>query len=444
MAKLIVIQGGREKSFDLIDEFVFVGSGADCAIRMAGTGVAERHCQILKVEGAYRLIDLGGGTRVNGRPVQQHELDNGDVIQVGDASLTFRGGVKPAGGAAEAPRAAPAAASMRAGGASVRAGAGRAGRPSRRGARRGGGREVVVAQEMQQAAGQREILKRQNVRKPGLSGPVMLSIAAGVVLVVAIAGYKIMTGVPSGDWGKVYAQALDAYEHSRPEEAIKLLESIPEGAPNRRVAQNKLAEIKAGITTAVDLELHQHGETDYQNNILYFVQTRIDNPKYEGETAYVRILVRRLENFLVEFKGHKREAEVQRLLDIYKDRVPATPPTGHEVWIDADVERAREMYGRAYTIVSSWLAKNPGVGAEEKKALTELQAKIVRCAKEFWQDQNEAAEKNVQTDHYDDAYSKYLTAMRRLEGLPEMYDVAKKKADYLKTQAPNKIVRKQK
>ncbi|MBI4879996.1 MAG: FHA domain-containing protein [Planctomycetes bacterium] len=442
MAKLIVIQGGREKSFDLIDDFVFVGSGADCAIRVAGSGVAERHCQILKVEGSYRLIDLGGGTKVGGRPVQQHELASGDVIQVGDASLTFRGGLKPA---AEAPRAAAAPAPVRPGGPAARAGAARPGRTARRGARRGGGgREVVVTQEMQKAAGQREILKRQNVRKPGLSGPVMLGIAGLVVLVVAIIGYKIMTGVPSGDWGRIYAQALDAFQHSKHEEAIKLLESIPEGAPNYRVAQNKLAEIKAGVTTAVDLELHQHGETDYQNNILGFVQSKIDNPKYEGETAYVRILVRRLENFLVEFKGHKREAEVKRLLGIYKERVPATPPNAHETWIDADVERAREMYGRAYTIVSSFLAKNPGVNAEEKKALAELQGKIVRCAKEFWQWQNEAAEKNVQTDHYDDAYSKYLTAMRRLEGLPEMYDVAKKKADFLKTQAADKIVRKPK
>ncbi|MFH0946321.1 MAG: FHA domain-containing protein, partial [Planctomycetota bacterium] len=172
MTRLIVTQAGREKSFDLIDDVIFLGRGEDCAIRIDGEGVDERHCQVLKVDGRYRVLNLGtSGTRVNGQSITQHELSNGDVIQIGAVAIAYRGGVVPDAAAAPAAEPAPAAAAPPASGSGYR--------PRRRGARGGrSGKEIRVPGSMQQAASQREVLTRQRVRKSGLSGPATIGIAS--------------------------------------------------------------------------------------------------------------------------------------------------------------------------------------------------------------------------------------------------------------------------
>jgi len=452
MTRLIVTQAGREKSFDLIDDVIFIGSSTDCAIRLQGEGVDERHCQVVKVDGSYRVMNLGSsGTRVNGQPITQHELRNGDVIQVGAVAITFKGGVVPAqmtaqpAQPAQRPSAAPPSSAR---GSSAGAGVGR--RPRRRAARgrpgREGreGREVKVAGHMQQAAHQRQVLTRQRVRRSGLSGPATIAIATGVSLVVIIFGYFMIRGFEPDEYGKAYERGIELVGQSRYEEARAAFESIPPTASNYRHAQEALQKMETRVDVGTQLKQHQHGESDYQSNILEFIRTKIetDNPDYKGDTAYVRVIVKRLENFLNEFKGHKREPEVKSFLAKYKPMVPDGPLTWHDIAVDADIERAREMYGPAYKTINDWIAAHPKADEYELQQAGRLRDKVVRGATSWWKEQDELALSNITSGNINSAYSRYLTALRRLKGMPDLYNQAKVKADRLKERAESQIVNK--
>ncbi len=438
MAKLIVIQGGREKTFDLLDDVTFVGSGEDCGIRLRGEGVKAQHFQILKVDGGHRIVNLGGDTRVNGHGVAQHTLANGDVIHVGDATLTFRGGIQPAaisasGGEAEKPLSPLAAAAARA-----KAEGGGGGATTRRGRRgstgRRGGRAVEVSSRMQQAAGQRDVLTRRNVRKAGLSGPATIAIATGVSLVVIIAGYLLLKGMPSDQLGETLARAQELYKHDKYEEAKALLATIPADAANYRVAQDLLKEWTQVKEVGIDLKAHQWGVREYENNIIPFLEgkVRTDDPKYAGDGAYTRVLVKRMKAFLKEYPEHKYEANVKALLSEYEPQVKGEP-TWHDIAVEAESERDRNLYGPAYLLVDGWLGENESTGDKyEVEQATRLKAKIERSAKQWWEDQQNLARDNIRRSRFNDAYSKFMVGVRRFEGWPEMQREAQALADNLK------------
>ncbi len=423
MARLIVIQGGREKSFDLIDDVVFVGSDEGCSIRVGGEGVQPRHAQILKVDGAWRLVHLGAGTTtVNGRPAAQHELSNGDVVNVGAATLTFRGGVRPAAPAApeEEAAAAPAAPGRSGGGATRR-------RP-RRGAARRPGKQVSVDARTRKSAGQREILTRKNVRKSGMTGPQTAAIAAGISLVAVVAIWFLVKGMPAGGLGDTMARAKTLRANTKLAEAIAELETIPEGAANYPAARRMIEDIKKQMAQAPKTEMLQWGVTEYENNIKYFVETKILNPKYaDSRTGQIRVLVARCRNFLEQAPGHRFEPEVKSLLAKYEPEIAGKPVTWIDTFVMADTERGRAFYGPAHELVADWLAKNRATGDEyEVGQADRLLKKIERGANQWWDDQQERARQNVREGKYNDAYSKYMTAVRRFEGWPEKLAEAEK------------------
>lgn len=428
MARLIVIQGGREKSFDLIDDVVFVGSDEGCAIRVSGAGVAPRHCQILPVDGSWRLVHLGQGTTtVNGQPAAQHELANGDVLNVGEATITFKGGIRPA---TVAPPAAEPAAPVAP---PARPSAGSRRRP-RRGAARRPGREVKVDARTERAAGQREVLSRRGSRKAGLTGPQTAGVAVGISLVAIIAVYFLLKGMPSGGLGETFDRAKTLMANSKLDEAIAALETIPEEAANYPAAQRMIASIKAQKTQTVAKESHLWGFTEYENNIKYFVEAKVLNPKYaDSKTAYIRVLVARCKNFLETAPGHKNEPEVKSLLAKYEPEIAGKAITWIDVFVMADTERGRAFYGPAHKLVADWLASNKATGDEYEVGQAErLLAKIERGANQWWDDQKLRARQNVVEGKVNDAYSKYMTAMRRFEGWPQMLAEAQRHIDDLK------------
>ncbi|MDZ4686455.1 MAG: FHA domain-containing serine/threonine-protein kinase [Planctomycetaceae bacterium] len=70
---------------------VVLGRGEDCDVRIQSTAVSSRHCE-LRFDGFHWWIsDLGSrnGTQVNGAPVKQQLLNDGDVILLGN-SLRYR------------------------------------------------------------------------------------------------------------------------------------------------------------------------------------------------------------------------------------------------------------------------------------------------------------------------------------------------------------------
>jgi pSer/pThr/pTyr-binding forkhead associated (FHA) protein len=68
-----------------------IGRLPECAIFLEDTNVSRKHAEIQVVDGAVRVIDLGStnGTRVNGLPIHEHILHDGEIITVGTTSMRF-------------------------------------------------------------------------------------------------------------------------------------------------------------------------------------------------------------------------------------------------------------------------------------------------------------------------------------------------------------------
>jgi hypothetical protein len=91
MALLKMKRDGKMVAVRLDREAVVVGSGPACNIKVPEGGLAQRHCQILRMNNGFVLRDLSGetGTFVNGKKVKEHLLSDRDVIQMGTERFTY-------------------------------------------------------------------------------------------------------------------------------------------------------------------------------------------------------------------------------------------------------------------------------------------------------------------------------------------------------------------
>src|SRR5262245_40679346 len=98
---LIVTYGNTSKKCRPLDADVIVlGRNPGCDMSLVSPEVAPIHCVLARVPDGWRLRDTSGrpGTRVNGKPIQDVLLADGDTIQVGAFSFQAHlPGVGPAG-----------------------------------------------------------------------------------------------------------------------------------------------------------------------------------------------------------------------------------------------------------------------------------------------------------------------------------------------------------
>ncbi|QDU88045.1 FHA domain-containing protein FhaA [Pirellulimonas nuda] len=68
-----------------------IGRGAEADLQIASSSVSREHVQLTSSAGQYVLRDLGStnGTSVNGEPIAETKLRDGDVVRVADVDLTF-------------------------------------------------------------------------------------------------------------------------------------------------------------------------------------------------------------------------------------------------------------------------------------------------------------------------------------------------------------------
>ncbi len=91
-ATLLVIQGQDQGArFHVGDEPIGIGRGVRNEIRLLDTEVSRQHAQVLREGQRHVLIDRGSsnGTFLNGRPVKQAPLVDGDRIQIGRSVILF-------------------------------------------------------------------------------------------------------------------------------------------------------------------------------------------------------------------------------------------------------------------------------------------------------------------------------------------------------------------
>ena len=73
---------------------LLIGRDDVCSIHLDSSTVSRHHALIVISSNGVRLLDLGStnGTYVNGRRVEQHALQDDDVISVGDCKLEYFAG----------------------------------------------------------------------------------------------------------------------------------------------------------------------------------------------------------------------------------------------------------------------------------------------------------------------------------------------------------------
>ena len=86
------LDDGSGRSFRLQRGSNLLGRGQDAAFRLPDTGVSRQHADV-HFDGREAVVtDLGStnGTTVNGGPIQDWQLADGDVIRVGHSEITVR------------------------------------------------------------------------------------------------------------------------------------------------------------------------------------------------------------------------------------------------------------------------------------------------------------------------------------------------------------------
>ena len=80
---------GMSKSFALPSSVTVIGRRQDCDLCIPLMVVSRRHCELNIDQDRLMLRDLGSrnGTLLNGRPVDEAQLNPGDKIQVGPVSF---------------------------------------------------------------------------------------------------------------------------------------------------------------------------------------------------------------------------------------------------------------------------------------------------------------------------------------------------------------------
>jgi hypothetical protein len=85
----LVLPDGRRIA--LGEDPAVIGRSAECAVSLNDPRASRRHAEVQPRDGGFVVVDLGSmnGTRVNGVPVQEHLLRDGDEISVGATALRF-------------------------------------------------------------------------------------------------------------------------------------------------------------------------------------------------------------------------------------------------------------------------------------------------------------------------------------------------------------------
>jgi hypothetical protein len=93
-AGLVLLEGDRVADTFRLGQVTTLGRMAGCDIVLTDPGASRRHAQIDRRDDGYAVTDLGStnGTLVNGEPVRERLLVDGDRITIGSTVLEFRRG----------------------------------------------------------------------------------------------------------------------------------------------------------------------------------------------------------------------------------------------------------------------------------------------------------------------------------------------------------------
>jgi pSer/pThr/pTyr-binding forkhead associated (FHA) protein/tetratricopeptide (TPR) repeat protein len=91
-ARLEILAGVvNESSFILDGQLLSIGRSEQRDIILSDKAASRLHCEVVPLKGAYWIRDSGSanGVKVNGAPVAEHELVDGDIISIGETQIRF-------------------------------------------------------------------------------------------------------------------------------------------------------------------------------------------------------------------------------------------------------------------------------------------------------------------------------------------------------------------
>jgi diguanylate cyclase (GGDEF)-like protein len=89
-AYLIVLAGTSVgEMFKVVQERTIIGRGAGSDVHVLDDGISRKHAEIVQQDGKILIRDLGStnGTYCNGERISEHELVDGDKIQIGSTTI---------------------------------------------------------------------------------------------------------------------------------------------------------------------------------------------------------------------------------------------------------------------------------------------------------------------------------------------------------------------
>jgi Protein of unknown function (DUF3662)/FHA domain len=91
-ASLVSLADGRNHVLDR--PTMTIGRLPECDVVVDDTGASRQHAEVRRTDAGFALTDLGStnGTLVNGTPIREHLLEDGDRITIGETDLEFRSG----------------------------------------------------------------------------------------------------------------------------------------------------------------------------------------------------------------------------------------------------------------------------------------------------------------------------------------------------------------
>jgi len=93
-AGLVLLEGDRVADTFRLGSATTIGRLSECEVVLTDPGASRKHAQIVRRDDGYAVSDMGStnGTLVNGEPVRERLLVDGDRITIGSTVLEFRRG----------------------------------------------------------------------------------------------------------------------------------------------------------------------------------------------------------------------------------------------------------------------------------------------------------------------------------------------------------------
>jgi len=91
MYRLTYHDGTEEKTYEFEKGEVTIGRSPDCSISLRDFGISRTHAKVVVQDGSCKIVDMKSknGTQVNGVPVVEAPLKEGDRVLLGKFELTF-------------------------------------------------------------------------------------------------------------------------------------------------------------------------------------------------------------------------------------------------------------------------------------------------------------------------------------------------------------------